>query len=160
MTAAPQAPLLEMEGIEKSFPGVRAVRDGRLAVGRGEVVALVGENGAGKSTLIKVLAGAHRPDAGRIRLDGREVNLRSPAEAQRLGISVIYQELDLVPTLTARENIFLGRERTRAGFVSAAAEAERARGSTSRRYRVETSCTARIAARRSSRPAVPRFSAR
>ncbi|MGB7158417.1 MAG: sugar ABC transporter ATP-binding protein [Tepidisphaeraceae bacterium] len=123
----PGAPLLEMRGIQKSFPGVKAVRKGELTLRRGEVVALIGENGAGKSTLMKILAGAHRPDAGRILIDGRAVQLRSPLEAQRLGISMIYQELDLVPTLTARENIFLGRERSRAGWIAAAAEADRAR---------------------------------
>src|SRR5688500_7269173 len=119
-------PLLEMLGIEKSFPGVRAVRNGRLDLRRGEVHALLGENGAGKSTLIKILAGAHRPDAGTIRLDGAEVLIASPHDAQRLGISVIYQEFNLVPTLTARENLFLGRERSRLGFVSGAEERRRA----------------------------------
>jgi ABC-type sugar transport system ATPase subunit len=107
-----------MEGIEKSFPGVRALKGARLELYPGEVHALMGENGAGKSTLMKTLAGAHTPDAGTIRLDGREVLVTSPKEAQRLGIAVIYQEFNLVPHLTARENIFLGQERTRLGFFS------------------------------------------
>ena len=119
-------PLLEMEGIEKSFPGVRAIRHGRLNLAAGEVVALLGENGAGKSTLIKVLSGAHIPDAGVIKLNGVPVRITSPHDAQKLGIAVIYQEFNLVPALTARENIFLGKERTRGGFVSARDERKRA----------------------------------
>ena len=110
-------PLLEMRGIEKSFPGVRALRGVDLELRAGEVLALLGENGAGKSTLIKVLAGAHPPDAGAIRLDGEAVAIANPAEAQRLGIAVIYQEFNLIPTLTVRENIFLGREETAGGFI-------------------------------------------
>ena len=120
-------PLLRMEGIVKSFPGVRAVREGRLDLHRGEVVALLGENGAGKSTLIKILGGAHRADAGTVTLDGKPVDIRSPIDAQRLGIAMIYQELDLVPSLTVRENIFLGRESTRGGLISAGAERTKAR---------------------------------
>ena len=121
-------PLLEMIGIEKSFPGVRAIRHGRLDLFAGEVLALLGENGAGKSTLVKVLAGAHRPDAGTIRIDGRPVHIASPLDAQRLGIAVVFQEFNLVPALSARENIFLGRERTRAGFLSRADERRRVEG--------------------------------
>jgi len=115
-------PLLEMIGIEKSFPGVRAIKHGRLDLFTGEVLALLGENGAGKSTLIKVLGGAHRPDAGTIRIDGKPVRIASPQDARRLGIVVVYQEFNLVPGLSARENIFLGREQTRVGFVSRADE--------------------------------------
>ena len=118
--------LLTMEGIEKSFPGVRALKGARLELYPGEVHALMGENGAGKSTLMKTLAGAHTPDAGVIRLDGRAVSIPSPKEAQRLGIAVIYQEFNLVPHLTARENIFLGQERTRLGFFSRQAERKQA----------------------------------
>ena len=111
-----------MTGIEKSFPGVRAIKHGRLQLLPGEVHALLGENGAGKSTLIKILAGAHQPDAGEIKVNGERVEIRTPLDAQRLGIAVVYQEFNLVPALTARENIFLGRERTRSGFTSPAAE--------------------------------------
>src|SRR5262245_20470685 len=115
-----------MVGIEKSFPGVRAIRRGHLELLAGEVHALLGENGAGKSTLIKILAGAYHPDAGSIRVDGQPVRFGSPHDAQRLGIAVVYQEFNLVPGLTARENIFLGRENTRAGFVSSALEGREA----------------------------------
>jgi ribose transport system ATP-binding protein len=115
-------PLLEMEGIDKSFPGVQALRNAHLDLRTGEVHALMGENGAGKSTLIKVLSGAHAPDAGTIRLAGRPVAIRLPRDAQRMGIAVIYQEFNLVPTLCARENLFLGRERCIGPFVSAIRE--------------------------------------
>jgi ABC-type sugar transport system ATPase subunit len=110
-------PLLEMRGIEKTFPGVRAIRRGEIELRAGEVHALLGENGAGKSTLIKVLAGAHRADAGRICIDGTAVQFATPHDAQRAGVAVIYQEFNLVPALSARENIFLGREHARAGFI-------------------------------------------
>ena len=93
----PLIPLLEMTGIEKSFPGVRAIRHGRFELFAGEVHALLGENGAGKSTLIKILAGAHRPDAGVIKVDGHPVHIHGPLDAQRLGIAVVYQEFNLVP---------------------------------------------------------------
>jgi ABC-type sugar transport system ATPase subunit len=116
-----------MEGISKSFPGVQALRDVRLDLRPGEVLALLGENGAGKSTLIKVLAGAHRPDAGRIEIEGRAAHIASPREARRLGIAVIYQEFNLVPGLTAAENISLGRETTVGPFISFSAERQVAR---------------------------------
>ncbi|MCH7726215.1 MAG: ATP-binding cassette domain-containing protein, partial [Planctomycetes bacterium] len=84
----------------------------------GKVLALLGENGAGKSTLIKVLSGAHLPDSGTIKINGVNRRIGSPAESQRLGIAVIYQEFNLVPGLSARENIFLGQEKTRFGFAN------------------------------------------
>tara|TARA_R110002111_G_scaffold227346_1_gene288804 strand:- start:15615 stop:17117 length:1503 start_codon:yes stop_codon:yes gene_type:complete len=105
-----ELPLLAMQGIEKSFPGVRALGGVNLTLGRGEVLALLGENGAGKSTLIKMLGGAHLPDAGSICIDGIEVRLTNPAEANAAGIGVIYQEFNLIPGLAVWENIFLGRE--------------------------------------------------
>lgn len=102
--------ILKMEEITKDYPGVRALDRVSLQVKRGEVHALVGENGAGKSTLIKILSGAVRKDEGRILFEGNEVEIDSPQKAQKLGISVIYQELNLAPNLTVAENIFLGRE--------------------------------------------------
>ncbi len=101
---------LRMEHISKSFPGVKALDDVTFEVGRGEIHALVGENGAGKSTLMKILTGALRPDEGRILLRGEPVRIDNPSDAQALGISIIYQELSLIPYLTVGQNIFLGRE--------------------------------------------------
>ena len=112
VTASDTSPLLEMSGIEKSFPGVRALSGVSLKLHQGEVLALMGENGAGKSTLIKTLGGAHQPDSGTIRIDGTLVNLSSPNVAMQAGIGVIYQEFNLIPALTAQENIFLGREKS------------------------------------------------
>lgn len=103
-------PLVEMTGIEKAFPGVRALRGARFDLRPGEVHALMGENGAGKSTLMKILVGIHRPDAGEIRMEGRPVTVPSPRAAQDLGISIIHQELSLMRDLTAAQNIFVGRE--------------------------------------------------
>ncbi|MEC7565222.1 MAG: sugar ABC transporter ATP-binding protein [Planctomycetota bacterium] len=102
--------LLEMTGVSKSFPGVRALDQVDLTLRAGEVLALLGENGAGKSTLIKVLGGVYAPDAGTIRIDGDMVDLTSPTGAQQAGIGIIFQEFNLVPALSARENIFLGQE--------------------------------------------------
>ena len=131
MTASPVSaatnPLLRMVAVTKSYPGVRALDGVDFDLAAGEVHALLGENGAGKSTLIKVLAGVHQPDGGRLELDGRPVVLRSPADATRAGIAVVHQELVLIPTLTVRENLFLGRARTRRGLVHHREERERAR---------------------------------
>lgn len=110
--------LLEMRGIRKSFPGVKALRGVDLTLGQGEVLALLGENGAGKSTLIKTLAGAHRADEGTILADGRKVEFCSPHDARNAGIGVIYQEFNLVPGLSAADNIFLGQEKSHSGFVA------------------------------------------
>jgi len=109
--------LLSVRGIVKSFPGVRALDGVDLDVEPGEVHCLLGQNGAGKSTLIKVLSGAHRPDAGEITWQGEPVSLASPVDALRLGIATMYQELDLVPGLSVADNIFLGHERARLGFT-------------------------------------------
>jgi ribose transport system ATP-binding protein len=105
-------PLIEMHGISKQYPGVVALDNVDFSVERGEVHALVGENGAGKSTLMKILAGAERATRGEIRLDGEPVTIDSPHRAMDLGINIIYQEFNLVPHLSAAENIFLGREPT------------------------------------------------
>jgi ribose transport system ATP-binding protein len=115
----PTVPLLEMRGIHKSFPGVQALQNVSLQLQPGEVLALVGENGAGKSTLIKTLGGAHQPDRGEIFLGGERASIPTPATAQQAGISIIYQEFNLIPTLTVRENLFLGREHTVGGFTRA-----------------------------------------
>ncbi len=110
--------IIEMRGIDKAFPGVQALSKVDFFLRRGEIHALVGENGAGKSTLIKVLTGVERPDAGKIILDGEEVRVRSPLHAQELGISTVYQEINLCPNLTVAENILIGREPRRFGSVN------------------------------------------
>ena len=104
-----------MRAIAKRFPGVVALDQVNFDVSRGEIVALIGENGAGKSTLMKILAGIHRPDAGEILVDGAPVTLEDPGDAARLGVAVIYQELEMIDTLDVAGNIFLGREPRRAG---------------------------------------------
>jgi rhamnose transport system ATP-binding protein len=101
-------PILKLEGISKSFPGVRALADISFDVRPGEVHALLGENGAGKSTLIKIMSGVYQPDTGTISLDGKPTTFGSPQEAQEAGIATIYQELLLFPELTVAENIFMG----------------------------------------------------
>jgi len=116
--------LLQMQGIDKSFPGVHALENVSLELRRGEVLALVGENGAGKSTLIKVLGGVYPPDSGEVLIEGKNPRIHSPTSAQQAGVSIIYQEFNLVPDLTVNENIFLGREITRFGFIAAAEEHE------------------------------------
>ena len=109
--------ILTMTGISKSFPGVQALDDVDFALQRGEIHALLGENGAGKSTLIKVLTGVERQDAGVITLDGQEITAKSPLHAQALGISTVYQEINLCPNLSVAENILLGREPHRRGGI-------------------------------------------
>jgi simple sugar transport system ATP-binding protein len=108
---------LIMKGVSKAFPGVQAVSNVDFFLERGEIHAIMGENGAGKSTLIKVLTGVIRPDTGKIILDGREIRPKSPQHAQELGISSVYQEINLCPNLTVAENIFIGREPKIAGAI-------------------------------------------
>ena len=117
MTGGQAAPLLAMQGIDKSFSGVHALRAASLSVGTGEVHALVGQNGAGKSTLIKILTGAQRRDGGEIVFAGTPIAFATPQAAQAGGISTIYQEINLVPYRSVAENIFLGREPRRFGFI-------------------------------------------
>ncbi|RIX50795.1 sugar ABC transporter ATP-binding protein [Paenibacillus nanensis] len=109
--------VLEASGISKSFPGVKALSNVSFALRKGEIHALMGENGAGKSTLIKVLTGVHERDEGEIRLSGRVISPKSPQEAQALGISTVYQEVNLCPNLTVAENIFIGRHPRKRGLI-------------------------------------------
>jgi len=113
----PARDIVVMESIDKSFPGVQALKQVSLTLAGGEIHALVGENGAGKSTLIKVLTGVERPDGGTITLDGAEVSIRSPLHAQSLGISTVYQEVNLCPNLTVAENLLIGRQPMKLGHV-------------------------------------------
>src|SRR2546425_1325337 len=115
--ATAAAPLLSVRGLRKDFPGVRALDGVDFTLRRGEVHALMGENGAGKSTLIKVLTGVYRRDSGEILLGGLPIDPRSPAEAQRFGISTVYQEVNLIPFLSVAENIFLGRQPMKLGRI-------------------------------------------
>src|SRR5687767_11144101 len=117
MPAAVVTERLRMEGVTKRFGATVALGGVDLAVHGGEVLALVGENGAGKSTLMKVLAGAHAPDEGRMWLDGQPYAPRNPLDARRAGVAMIYQELALAPDLSVMENILLGMEPTRGPFV-------------------------------------------
>ena len=110
-------PVLEVTGIHKAFPGVKALSDAGLRLFPGEVHTLMGQNGAGKSTLIKVLTGVYQPDAGSIVLEGRAIQPRSTQDAQNLGISTVYQEVNLCPNLSVAENIFIGRYPRRFGMV-------------------------------------------
>jgi len=110
-------PLLVMRDIEKRFQGVHALAKASLEVEPAEIMALIGQNGAGKSTMIKVLTGANARDAGIIEFDGKPVAFRSPQEAQRGGVSTIFQEVNLVPFRSVTENIFLGREHRRFGLL-------------------------------------------
>jgi galactofuranose transport system ATP-binding protein len=109
--------ILVMEGISKAFPGVQALDDVSLMLKQGEILCLVGENGAGKSTLMKILTGVDQADSGRIIFDGREIQARSPQHAQSLGISTVYQEINLCANLSVAENILLGREPHKPGRI-------------------------------------------
>ncbi|HYG77436.1 MAG TPA: sugar ABC transporter ATP-binding protein [Planctomycetota bacterium] len=111
------SPLLEVQTVTKRFPGVLALRGVSLTLGRGEVLAVVGENGAGKSTLMKILAGVQTPDTGRILIDGVPVSINSCRAAASFGIALIHQELNLADNLDVGANIFLGREPRKMGFV-------------------------------------------
>ncbi|MBH0238328.1 galactofuranose ABC transporter, ATP-binding protein YtfR [Methylobrevis albus] len=126
-SGADDAPLLEIRGLSKSFPGVRALDGVDFRLHAGEVHALLGENGAGKSTLIKVLTGVHARDGGEIRLGGVPIDAADTADAQRLGIGTVYQEVNLLPNLSVADNLYLGREPTRFGLRSARRTAAMAR---------------------------------
>jgi galactofuranose transport system ATP-binding protein len=117
MSMAETQTLLNMKGITKSFPGVIALEDVDFSLRKGEVHALIGENGAGKSTLIKVLTGVEHPDSGSLELDGKPIQVRSPQHSQELGISTVYQEVNLCTNISIAENIMLGREPHRLGSI-------------------------------------------
>jgi monosaccharide-transporting ATPase len=110
--------IVEMKGIAKAFPGVQALSKVDFFLKRGEIHAIVGENGAGKSTLIKVLTGVEKQDAGTVTLEGKAVTVKSPLHAQELGISTVYQEINLCPNLSVAENILIGREPRRLGSIN------------------------------------------
>ncbi|WP_368344689.1 ATP-binding cassette domain-containing protein [Pelagovum sp. HNIBRBA483] len=103
-------PILQLEGISKSYGGVKALTDVSLSLHAGEVVALVGDNGAGKSTLVKTMAGVVKPDSGRYTFEGKAVAINGPADASNLGIQTVYQDLSLCNNLDAVQNLFLGKE--------------------------------------------------
>ena len=125
---APASPLLVLERAVKSFGAVKALEDGSVTLYPGEAHALLGENGAGKSTLVKILAGVHQPEAGRLLVDGEPVVFNGPAASRAAGVSIIYQEPTLFPDLTVAENIFVGRQPLRRGRrVDPAEMARRAR---------------------------------
>ena len=111
-------PILKVEGISKGFPGVQALKDVHLEVRSGEVLVLVGENGAGKSTLMKILSGIYTRDEGTITFEGEPVEFTSPLQAQQLGVTIIHQELNMMPDLTVAQNIYIGREPKVGPFVS------------------------------------------
>ncbi|MCB0047441.1 MAG: sugar ABC transporter ATP-binding protein [Caldilineaceae bacterium] len=110
MSSTSEDILLHAQDISKAFPGVQALQDVNLTVGRGEILGLIGQNGAGKSTLMKILSGVYAPDGGSILYHNRPVTIHNPYHAQQLGITIIYQELNLMPNLTIMENVFIGHE--------------------------------------------------
>jgi simple sugar transport system ATP-binding protein len=125
--ASNQPPLLEVRNLTKTFPGVPALSAVDFTMYPGEVHAVLGENGAGKSTLIKVITGIYTKDAGAILLQGKEIEPKSPRDAQALGISTVYQEVNLVPTLSVAENIYLGRQPKRWGIIDSGTAVRKAR---------------------------------
>src|ERR671912_589274 len=122
---APES-VIRLRNISKEFPGVLAVDEVDLDILPGEVHVVAGENGAGKSTLMKLLSQVERPSAGEIELSGAPVEFHGPGHAQSLGVAMVYQEFALAPHLSVAENLFLGREPARAGFVNRRKEKERA----------------------------------
>ena len=109
--------ILTMKGISNTFPGVNALENVDFSLNRGEIYALVGENGAGKSTLIKILTGVEHPDSGSIEIDGKLVQVRSPQHSQEIGISTVYQDINLCTNISVAENIMLGHEPHRFGSI-------------------------------------------
>ena len=117
--------LLKLSSIEKSFPGVKALDNVSFSIEKGEVIALLGENGAGKSTLIKILGGVHQQDKGCVTFQNKEVVIQNPTHAKKLGIGIIFQELNIVQSLSVLDNLFLGSE-TGLGMKKTAKEKEKA----------------------------------
>jgi ribose transport system ATP-binding protein len=109
--------LFRMEGISKSFPGVKALDNVSFSVNKGEVHGLVGENGAGKSTLMKVMSGVYQADEGKIFIEGQEVKINNISKAHELGVAIIFQELNLLPHLSVADNIFVGRQPKKGPFI-------------------------------------------
>ena len=120
-------PRLQMTAVHKAFGATLALRGVSFSIAPGEVHALIGENGAGKSTLMKILSGAHRPDAGSLALDGRPFEPQNPLHARRSGIAMIYQELNLAPHLSVEENLLLGNEPAFLGWIDRRRRRELAR---------------------------------
>ncbi|SEP96123.1 monosaccharide ABC transporter ATP-binding protein, CUT2 family [Faunimonas pinastri] len=120
-------PLLEARGIVRRFGHVQALGGADFSVYPGEICALIGDNGAGKSTLVRILSGADRPDAGEILLEGKPVDLASPGTAQQMGIATVYQDLALAPDLSPADNLYLGRELLRPGFLGSLGFVDRRR---------------------------------
>src|SRR5215207_15524 len=118
-------PVLEARGITKRFPGVVANEDINLTLYRGEILALLGENGAGKSTLMNIIYGLYHPTSGEILVNNRPVTMRSPNDAIALGIGMVHQHFQLVPVMTVAENIMLGSESVRNGFLDTRTVAQR-----------------------------------
>lgn len=110
-TLQSQVPVMEAKNISKSFGAVNALVDASTVLNRGEVKAIVGDNGAGKSTLLKILSGLIQPDAGEITFEGNPVKFEAPIQALNLGIQTVYQDLALIDTMTATQNVFVGREK-------------------------------------------------
>src|SRR5918995_3000652 len=125
--AGTREPVVRLRGISKEFPGVKAVDGVNLEILPGEVHALAGENGAGKSTLMKILSQVERPTEGELQISGEKVAFHGPGYAQSLGVAMVYQEFALAPHLSVAENLFLGREPARVGFVNRRKEKEKAR---------------------------------
>ncbi len=131
--------ILEMNGISKSFPGVKALQDVSLKVKSGEVHCLMGENGAGKSTLINILAGLFEKDTGEILINQQQVNINNPHDAYRNGISFIFQELSVVNTLTVEENMTLGYEASFGSIVNKKENIKRVKKNILRKLNIDIS---------------------
>ena len=136
--------VVEMNHITKAFPGVVALDDVQFHLKKGEVLACLGENGAGKSTLMKILAGIHKKDSGTIKIDGQEIDHMTPKRAEKLGIAIIHQELNMCEHLTVAENIFLGRELCKSGGVLSNKEMNKATGEVLKRLNIQLNPEAKV----------------